>query len=156
MMRRLHKRLGEALRQRSKAGILTRVTASSSVRSSQRQSVRQSLVAVAHVCLVLLIAACGLASPDDAEQGEVLYDKLCASCHPGSGPDLTGVVDRPIGDLQSYDYSDALRHSPGHWTAERLRLFLKGPQKMFPNGRMMIKPLSDEEARSVVSYLMTL
>ena len=155
MMRRLHKRLGEALRQRSKAGILTRVTASSSVRSSQRQSV-QSLVAVAHVCLVLLIAACGLASSDDAEQGEVLYDKLCASCHPGSGPDLTGVVDRPIGDLQSYDYSDALRHSPGHWTPERLRLYLKGPQKMFPNGRMMIKPLSDEEARSVVSYLMTL
>lgn len=102
---------------------------------------------------VLMVAGCGMAATDRIEAGEAVYEKLCASCHPGNGPDLEGVVDRRIGSLPGYDYSDALRNSSERWTAERLRVYLTGPQKMFPNGRMMIKPLSAARASTVVSYL---
>ena len=117
--------------------------------------VRSVKVASGAAC-VLMLGACGTAGSAQVEVGEALYDKVCASCHPGAGPDLKGVVGRPIGSVEAYNYSEALKNSRDRWTSERLTAYLMGPQKMFPNGVMMIKPLGRNEADAVVSYLETM
>ena len=63
----------------------------------------------------------------------------CAVCHPtdasgrpGFGPNLRGVVGRPVASDPSFAYSEALRSRDAPWTDEELDAFLSNPRRTPP------------------------
>ncbi|MBZ9938531.1 cytochrome c family protein [Mesorhizobium sp. BR1-1-16] len=101
-----------------------------------------------------------------ASAGEAVAKK-CAACHnfvEGAGtkvgPDLYGVIGRPIGDMQGFKYSAAFAkaHEAGDkWTYEHLYHFLKKPSADMPGTAMGFAGLAKPEDRAnVIAYLRTL
>ncbi|MCJ9753637.1 cytochrome c family protein [Neorhizobium sp. BETTINA12A] len=103
----------------------------------------------------------------DAKAGEATFKK-CQSCHSGEkggpnkvGPDLWGVVNRPVGEHEGFAYSAGMKEfSKGgaeHWTFDNLNHFLTAP-KAFVKGTAMgfagIK--NDSERANLIAYLRTL
>lgn len=94
--------------------------------------------------------------------GAALY-RSCQVCHrsgaaaeSAAGPDLTGVVGRPVAAAPGYAYSSALRSVSGAWTAERLNRFLENPEAFAPGTLMKTEGIQDAEARrQLVDYLAT-
>ena len=93
--------------------------------------------------------------------------KKCGACHnfvEGAGakvgPDLYGVVGRPIGEAQAFKYSAALSkaHEAGEkWTYEHLYEFLKKPSAAMPGTAMGFAGLPKPEDRAnIIAYLRTL
>ncbi len=88
---------------------------------------------------------------------------LCKACHgttskaPRSvGPNLWGVVGRPIASAAGYSYSPALRAVGGEWTRETLDVFLSDPQAFAPGTAMTISIEDDQERANVIAFLETL
>lgn len=87
----------------------------------------------------------------------------CQTCHQigdgsvhGSGPDLRGVVDRPIASAADYPYSPALRDLSGRWTVERLERFLADPQEFAPGTTMEFAGIPDLSDRLLlIAWLRT-
>ncbi|RKE78269.1 cytochrome c family protein [Rhizobium sp. AG855] len=102
----------------------------------------------------------------DAKAGEGVFKK-CASCHsiekggPNKvGPDLWGVVDRPIASHEGFSYSAAITEfSKGgteHWTFDHLNAFLTAPKKHIPGTAMGFAGLKkDDERANLIMYLHT-
>ncbi|MCI4677036.1 PQQ-dependent sugar dehydrogenase [Rhodoblastus acidophilus] len=73
--------------------------------------------------------------PNTGGTAEALFAEKCGGCHQSTemsgnriGPNLAGVFGRGVASLSGYpDYSPALRHMGGVWTASRLDAFLKAP-----------------------------
>ena len=94
------------------------------------------------------------------ERGELVFDS-CNGCHylrdgtlHGIGPDLQGILDRPIASAKDYNYSRALKSFSGRWTAEKLDAFLQNPEKFAPGTSMRIPPLQNPKDRaSLIEYL---
>ncbi|MCX5516635.1 cytochrome c family protein [Kaistia algarum] len=102
----------------------------------------------------------------NAEAGATVAKK-CAACHnfvEGAGakvgPDLYGVLDRPIGEMAGFKYSAPLQkaHEAGEkWTYEHLYHFLKKPSADMPGTAMGFAGLPKPEDRAnVIAYLRTL
>ena len=100
------------------------------------------------------------------EAGEVVAKK-CAACHnfvEGAGakvgPDLYGIVGRPIGEAQGFKYSAAMQkaHEAGEdWTYDHLYHFLKKPSADMPGTAMGFAGLPKPEDRAnLIAYLRTL
>jgi cytochrome c2 len=96
---------------------------------------------------------------------ELAFANLCSGCHKtengrthGLGPDLWGVVDRPIAAAPGFEeYSAALRKHSGRWTEAELDKFLTAPQTYSPGTTMAFPGISDAETRAaVISHLKTL
>jgi cytochrome c len=115
---------------------------------------------ITRLAAALLVAA----SPALAEDGEAIFAARCASCHaavsgtpPGAGPNLAGVVGRPVAGDAAYDYSPALREARAAgtvWTEAALVRFLKDPEAMFPGLWMGGNGLSrDDDAAAVTRFL---
>jgi cytochrome c2 len=93
-------------------------------------------------------------------RGQVIAS-TCASCHamaPGAtdgiGPNLWGVVGRPIASREGYDYSAALKSHRGSWTTQSLTRFIGDPQAFAPGSTMlMTTELSEQELADLVAYL---
>jgi len=101
-----------------------------------------------------------LAAADPAK-GEAIFAK-CTSCHSiaqgganGIGPDLFGVVGKPIGKhAAGFAYSDALSSHGGEWTYENLFDWLHSPKAFAPGTKMSFAGLSSPEDRAnVIAYL---
>lgn len=78
----------------------------------------------------------------DAKKGEAAV-KPCAACHTFEkggankvGPNLHGVVARPVASVAGFAYSDALKGKGGTWTYEALDAFLTNPKAAVPNNKM--------------------
>jgi cytochrome c len=94
--------------------------------------------------------------------------KKCVACHsleqagPAKvGPNLWGVVGRPIASLPDYKYSEAMvTYSAGgtkQWTIEELDPYLLDPRKHVPGTKMAFPGLKkDDERANVIAYLATL
>ncbi len=104
-------------------------------------------------------AAFYLASADPAKGADVF--KKCGACHTdqkggpnGIGPQLWGVVGRPVATEAGFSYSDALKAHSGPWTFDELFQWLKSP-KAYANGtKMTFAGLSKPEDRAnVIAYL---
>jgi cytochrome c2 len=99
--------------------------------------------------------------PAGGAEGEVAFQG-CVSCHPaggaaGIGPDLRGVVGRPVASLPDFGYSDALSSTGGVWTRERLDAFLQDPTAFAPGTTMNVPGVIDPWTRRVlIDYLETL
>jgi cytochrome c len=103
----------------------------------------------------------------DAAAGETIFKK-CAACHDPSkggpnkvGPNLWGIVSRPMGAHEGFSYSAALKDfSKGAtvvWDYDALNHFLAAPKKYMNGTAMGFAGLKKEEERAnVIAYLRTL
>src|SRR5436305_1693889 len=105
-------------------------------------------------------AAFYLASADPTKGSEVF--KKCTACHNadkgganGTGPNLWGVVDGPIGKrVPGFAYSPALSGKGGNWTWDDLFAWLKSPRDFAPNTKMGFAGLSNPQDRAnVIAFL---
>lgn len=98
------------------------------------------------------------------EKGEA-YAKKCAACHsfekggPNKvGPNLWGVVGRPIASHEGFSYSEALSGKKDQkWDYEHLNAFLTNPKAYAPGTKMSFAGISkDADRADVIAYLRTL
>ncbi len=97
------------------------------------------------------------------EQGAKIA-KVCQTCHnlqegKGAkvGPDLYGVVGRPVASVASFKYSAALKAKGGTWTFDALDKWLTNPRADVPGTAMTFAGLSNIKQRAdVIAYLDTL
>ena len=95
-----------------------------------------------------------------AQDGEPLFTP-CRACHsldPAErglpGPNLAGVVGRPIGGDDAFDYSPALRKARDdglRWDEQRLEVFLADPAAMFPGLWMSMRGIEDVGERKALA-----
>jgi cytochrome c len=99
-----------------------------------------------------------------AESGEKAAKK-CAACHSFDkggankvGPNLYGVVNRPIASHEGFSYSEALSGKSGEaWDYEHLNAFLTSPKAYAPGTKMSFAGISkDAERADVIAYLRSL
>ena len=99
----------------------------------------------------------------DPEKGKRAA-QVCGSCHtleaggPNRvGPNLFGVVGRPIASHGGFAYSPALAGHGGQWTYEALDGFLAGPAKAVPGTKMSFAGLRNPRDRAnLLAYLATI
>ncbi len=114
--------------------------------------------------LLVLLCAYSLSThaAGDAVAGKRAFAK-CASCHnvgsnarSGFGPQLNGIVGRPAASASDYRYSQAMKQSGLVWSEDKLRAFLKSPDKVVPGTSMRFWGLgSDREIDDLLAYLRT-
>jgi cytochrome c len=105
-----------------------------------------------------------LASADPAAGAEIF--KKCGACHTPDnggpnkvGPNLWGIVGRPIASHEGFGYSAALKEyaSNGAWDYEKLSAFITAPKAAVKGTAMGFAGLKKAEERAnVIAYLRTL
>jgi cytochrome c len=98
-----------------------------------------------------------------AERGAQIA-KQCQACHnveegkgPKIGPDLYGVVDRPVASEPGFNYTAALKAKGGKWTFAALNKWLTDPRADVRGTSMTFAGLPREKQRAdVIAYLDTL
>lgn len=96
----------------------------------------------------------------DPKAGEVVFNK-CRQCHhigKGAtnfyGPVLNGIVGRPAGSVNGYNYSEANKHSGKVWDVPTLTSYLRQPQHDVPATYMTFTGLkSDKDIADVIAYM---
>jgi cytochrome c len=103
----------------------------------------------------------------DVKAGEATFKK-CQACHDGTnggpnkvGPNLWGVVGRPIASHAGFAYSSGIKDfskgSSVTWDYDHLNHFLAGPKKDIPGTAMGFAGLPKEADRAnVIAFLRTL
>ncbi len=99
----------------------------------------------------------------DATRGAEAF-LVCSACHavdPGGaaliGPNLRGVVGRPVASAPGFDYSPELAAIGGTWTPAEIDRFLSDPAAFAPGTRMGFVGVADARERAdLVAYLATL
>ena len=118
------------------------------------------------LCLSALAATPALAELDellsgaDPARGEKLF-KSCKACHTvdkggknRAGPNLYGVVGRPVASVEGFRYSKALKAHGGEWSVERLDAFLTKPRAEVKGTRMGYAGMKKAEDRAdLIAYL---
>lgn len=88
----------------------------------------------------------------------------CRSCHTlgegqanMTGPNLYGVIGRPMASKADYAYSDALKAAGHHpWDPEHLDAWITDPRAVHPGTKMSFAGLKDAKDRQdLIAYLMT-
>jgi cytochrome c len=90
--------------------------------------------------------------------------KQCQICHnleegkgPKVGPNLYGVVDRPVASEPGFNYTAALKAKGGKWTFAALNKWLTDPRADVRGTSMSFAGLSREKQRAdVIAFLDTL
>lgn len=110
-------------------------------------------------------AAAALDMPaGNATQGASIFKAKCATCHTNNdggphkqGPNLFGVIDRPIGGVAGFGYTPATKGYGSNWTNENMFEFLANPKKFIKGTNMAFPGFKKEQDRAdVVAYLNTL
>jgi cytochrome c len=87
--------------------------------------------------------------------------RVCQACHtfqkgqPNNiGPNLYGVVGRPIASVVGFNYSPALKAKGGTWTFDALNTWLKNPRGDVPGTLMTFAGIDEEKERAdVIDFL---
>jgi cytochrome c len=92
----------------------------------------------------------------DAAKGETIFKK-CVACHTinagganGIGPNLNGVLGKPLASHAGFAYSDALKSKGGTWTFEAMSEWLANPKKYAPGNKMTFAGLGNPEERAAL------
>ncbi|MFV0410839.1 MAG: c-type cytochrome [Paracoccus sp. (in: a-proteobacteria)] len=96
----------------------------------------------------------------DLAAGEKVFGK-CKACHSAddskqdkTGPHLWGMVDRPVGSVEGFNYSDAMANHGGTWTAEALDAYLADPKGNIAGTKMSYAGLKKLEDRmNLIAWL---
>jgi len=99
----------------------------------------------------------------DLAKGEAAFAR-CKTCHSiaeggpnGTGPDLWGVVGRPVASHAGFAYSDAMKaHASvdATWSLDALDHFITAPQRYVSGTKMSFAGLRDTETRvALIAYL---
>ncbi len=95
------------------------------------------------------------------DRGAALFT-ACAGCHTidsdgrsgGLGPNLFGVVGRPVASNPTYaGYTTALRSAGGAWTRDRLDAFLADPDAFAPGTAMTTRVDDAADRAAIVDFL---
>lgn len=100
----------------------------------------------------------------DPARGEALF-RPCRACHmigDGAvhrvGPHLTAIVDRAIGMVPGYSFSDPLAEAGAAgriWDEEALDGYMESPQGYFPGTRMVFRGVRSEADRQhLIAYML--
>lgn len=107
--------------------------------------------------LSILAPQAAARSSGDPARGRTLYESRCSGCHSldanRTGPRHRGVVGGAVASVPGYDYSPALRRVGGTWTADRLDIWLQGPQRLAPGTRMYLSVPDAGQRRDIITYL---
>jgi cytochrome c len=106
-----------------------------------------------------------IAGQDEVELGTKVFVQ-CQSCHEigkdagnGVGPELNGIVNRTIGSVAGFDYSDALADAGKRgetWDKKKLAQFLAGKAKQFSASKMRLVPaVADPKNRDAVIAMLS-
>ena len=94
-----------------------------------------------------------------ASDGAAVY-AACSGCHGPNlegtalGPDLRGLLGRPVASRVGFPYSPAIRRLQGRWTSERLDLFLANPGRYLPGTSMASAGIRDTTSRwALIEFL---
>ena len=98
----------------------------------------------------------------DPERGKRTA-QVCMSCHDLSqngpnrvGPNLWGVVGRPVASHGGFAYSPALKSLGGQWSYEELDHFLTAPARLVPGTKMAFAGIRNPRDRAnLIAYLAT-
>ncbi|MBU6208205.1 MAG: cytochrome c family protein, partial [Alphaproteobacteria bacterium] len=98
----------------------------------------------------------------DPAKGQAVFAK-CTSCHTDAagaaaliGPNLYGVVGRPVGSFPGFAYSDAVKGLGGKWDFDRLNQWLTSPSTMAPGTKMGFAGIdSDTDRANLIAWLNT-
>jgi cytochrome c len=98
----------------------------------------------------------------DPAAGEGLFTK-CAACHTitagganGQGPNLHGLLGRPIGKQPGFSYSAAVAAKGGNWNFDALNAWLTSPKKFIDGTKMNFAGLSKGTDRAnLIAYINT-
>ncbi len=101
--------------------------------------------------------------PGLVARGKRLY-VFCQACHAteevkGSkiGPNLAGIMDRPVASLKDSLYSDALKQQDFVWDEKKMDIWLLRPATLVPGTSMGFVGLPREENRAaIIAYLKTI
>lgn len=96
----------------------------------------------------------------DPVKGKTVFAR-CMACHKvdksgtnGLGPNLFGVVGRPVASLKGFTYSAPMKAKGGKWTPADLDAYLTSPAKVVPGSRMIFMGLPKAEDReNLIAYL---
>lgn len=99
----------------------------------------------------------------DATKGQTAAKK-CAACHtfekggPNKvGPNLYGVVGRPVASHEGFNYSAALKAKGGNWSFEEIDHFIANPKGYVPGTAMAFAGVAQAGERAdILAYLRTL
>ena len=108
----------------------------------------------------VLCAAAAPAMAADPAAGEKAF-AVCKACHKvgegaknGVGPVLNGVIGRPAGTAEGFNYSDAMKNSGITWDEASLAEYLKNPKEKVPNNKMMYAGVKDEtKLADIIAFL---
>lgn len=88
---------------------------------------------------------------------------ICKACHTlekdganKTGPNLWGVVGRPVASEEGFKYSAALKSFGGEWTYEKLDEFLKDSGAAVPGTAMAQRITKPEQRAELLAFLRTL
>ena len=91
-----------------------------------------------------------------AAMGEQVF-KRCVACHTidkggsnGIGPNLHGVVGRPVASHAGFSYSGAMKARGGVWDEPALDTYLEAPMKALPGTRMAFAGVIDPTDRKAL------
>jgi len=123
------------------------------------------------IMLALMLAASAIvlqAQPAAAQDGKAddgaEVFKKCRACHdvgPGAknkvGPLLNGIVGRPVGTVDGFNYSEANKQAGAKglvWTEEVMFKYLETPLAFMPGTKMAFAGLKDpQDRKDVIAYL---
>jgi cytochrome c len=113
--------------------------------------------------LIASAALCAAAVPAmaaDPAAGEKAF-AVCKACHKvgegaknGVGPTLNGVVGRPAGSSEGYNYSDAMKNSGITWDEASLAEYIKNPKQKVPGNKMAFPGVKDDtKLADIIAFL---
>jgi len=111
--------------------------------------------------LMVAFALAAGAAPVAAQDGEVMFNNNCRTCHTTKegdnrlGPSLAGVVGRKAGALEGFNFSESLKDSGITWDEASLDKFIENPEAVVRGNNM--KPYggmdSAEDRKTIIEFL---